>query len=90
MEIENKETPKSWKIKAKEKSIMIKALEKEKKRLQKQSQSYRSTNKMLRLALAEKVEKVEKTGELKAILIKRSETGVQEDGSKKKIKEISV
>ena len=29
MEIENKETPKSWKIKAKEKSIMIKALEKD-------------------------------------------------------------
>ena len=84
METDNKATQKSWKIKAKEKSNKIKALEKEKKRLQHQSHKYRSTNKILRLALAEK------TGELKAILTKRSETGVQEDGSKKKIKDISV
>jgi predicted Zn-ribbon and HTH transcriptional regulator len=51
MGTENKETQKSWKIKAHEKSIKIKALEKEKKRLQHQSQSYRATNKELRLVI---------------------------------------
>lgn len=84
METVNKEIQKSWKTKAKEKSIMIKALEKEKKRLQHQSQSYRSANKILRLALAEK------TAELKGMLIKTTETGMEEAVSKKKIKEISV
>lgn len=51
METVDKETQKSWKTKAKEKSITIKALEKEKKRLQIQSQSYRAANKLLRLEL---------------------------------------
>jgi hypothetical protein len=51
METVNKETPKSWKTKAKEKSITIKALEKEKKRLQIQSQSYRAANKLQRLEI---------------------------------------
>jgi hypothetical protein len=82
METVDKETQKSWKTKAKEKSITIKALEKEKRRLQIQSQSYRSTNKMLRLALAEK------RTELKAISSKTTETGIQENVSKKKIKEL--
>ncbi len=72
METVDKETQKSWKTKAKEKSIRIKALEKEKRRLQIQSQSYRSTNKMLRLALAEKT----------------TEKGIEENVSKKKIKEL--
>lgn len=84
METVNKEIQKSWKVKAKEKSILIKALEKEKKRLQRQSQSYRSANKILRLALAEK------TAELEAMIIKTTETGIGEAVSKKKIKEVCV
>ena len=86
METENKETQKSWKIKAKEKSIKIKALQKEKKRLQEQSQRYRSTNKILRLAL------IEKTAELESISRKRAETVFQEvfqeGGLKKKIRRV--
>lgn len=84
METVNKEIQKSWKVKAKEKSILIKVLEKEKKRLQRQSQSYRSANKILRLALAEK------TAELEAMIIKTTETEIGEDVSKKKIKEVCV
>lgn len=81
METDNKEIQKSWKAKAKEKSIVIKALEKEKKRLQRQSQSYRSINKILRLALAEK------TAALEALVIKTTKVEKEEYVSKKKIKE---
>jgi hypothetical protein len=80
METVNKETPKSWKTKAKEKSITIKALEKEKKRLQIQSQSYRAANKLLRLEMNTM------RAELTTSSVKMVEITIPDAISKKKMK----
>jgi chromosome segregation ATPase len=69
METVDKETQKSWKTKAKEKSITIKALEKEKRRLQTQSQSYRETIKQLKFVIASlKADLTIKTDEIETVV----------------------
>jgi hypothetical protein len=80
METVDKETQKSWKTKAKEKSIRIKALEKENKRLRIQSQTYRAANKSLCLEMD--IMRAEQT----LSSVKMVENALSDAISKKKIK----
>jgi hypothetical protein len=80
METVDKETQKSWKTKAKEKSIRIKALEKESKRLRNQSQSYRGANKLQRLEMDSM------RAALTTSSVKMVENALSDAISKKKIK----